>query len=158
MTVDVERLRSLVVAAHATFLGEEREFALAGYPVVLAYLLHAEGTSEPDVRDRPRSAPGVKSTEMLVGEFLAGLHIDAHPQRVVAIAYYQWHRLGAHRGATTKDLIDAYTKVRAKKPQNFPDVIASCVRRGWVVDIGRQDGAKAWAITSSGERVVERDL
>jgi hypothetical protein len=94
---------------------------------------------------------------MQIAEFLAQRRLDSHPDRVVAISYYHYHRYDG-QGVTTRDLVDAYTKSRAKRPQNFPDVIASCVRKGYLVDGGRRDGMKTWVITGTGETHAEQDL
>ncbi len=76
---------------------------------------------------------------------------------MVAIAYYHYHRHGGE-GVTTKDLVEGYSRSRSKRPQNYPDVIASCIRKGYLVDGGRRDGMKTWVITPSGEAHVEQDL
>ena len=57
-----------------------------------------------------------------------------------------------------QDLVDGYAKARAKRPQNYPDVIASCMRKGYLVEGSRRDGMKTWVITRTGESHVEHDL
>lgn len=96
-------------------------------------------------------------TDMQIAEFLAQRRVDSHPDRVVAIAYYHLHRFDGD-GVTTKDLVEGYAKSRAKRPQNYPDVIASCMRKGYLVEGARRDGNKSWVITRMGEAHVEQDM
>jgi len=72
-----------------------------------------------------------------------------HPERVLAIAYFQ-ERYSGGEPITTRDLADAYQHARVKRPQNFPDVIATLVRKGYLVEQERREGLKSWGITGSG--------
>jgi hypothetical protein len=92
-----------------------------------------------------------------LAEFLAARGPDSHPARVTAIAYYYFHHADG-AAITARDIIDAYTRARVRKPQNIPDVIATCVRRGYLVDRGRKDGLKAWVITGAGDQFIEGEL
>jgi hypothetical protein len=96
-----------------------------------------------------RSAPS-----MGLNEFLATKNVKTHVDRIAAIAYFAYAQ-GDETGITTRDVAQAYSKAREKKPQNIPDVIATCVRKGVLVDAPRKDGMKAWLITQTGERHVE---
>ena len=75
----------------------------------------------------------------------------------MAIAYYHFRRHDG-QGVTTRDLVDGYSRSRTKRPQNYPDVIASCIRKGYLVDGGRRDGMKTWVITATGEAHVEQNM
>ncbi len=151
-----ESLRGVVDRARRLVEEQPEPFRSLAFTTVLEHLLRGGG---PAVGARaaapvPTAPP---STDMQIAEFLAQRRLDSHPDRVVAISYYHYHRYDG-QGVTTRDLVDAYTKSRAKRPQNFPDVIASCVRKGYLVDGGRRDGMKTWVITGTGETHVEQDL
>ena len=150
-------LRTAVERARRLADEQPEPYRGLAFTALLGHLL--SGTASPGAGGRPAppqpSAP--PSTEMQIAEFLAQRRLDSHPDRVVAIAYYHYHRFDG-QGITTKDLVDAYTKSRAKRPQNFPDVIASCVRKGYLVDGGRRDGMKTWVVTGTGEAHIEQDL
>ncbi len=151
----LERERALVEARKAQL----RVPCDVAFSAVLEHLLRgarADERGEPG-RGMDVAAAVAPTTDMPVAEFLAQRRVDSHPDRVVAIAYYHYHRYDG-QGVTTKDLVDAYGKARAKRPQNYPDVIASCVRRGYLIDGGRRDGMKTWVITRTGENHVEQDL
>ncbi len=104
----------------------------------------------------PRLSPPASTITMELNEFLASKKAESHPDRLVAIAYYYYRRSGD--SITTKDVADAYGKVRLKKPQNIHDVLSTCIRRGILVDTEKKDGMRAWLITPSGESYVEREL
>jgi len=92
-----------------------------------------------------------------ISEFLAQKNIKSHLNRVVAILYY-YHR-GGQELTTVPELQEAYSSIRVKAPQNFSDVLAQCIRRGYVVGtLSKEGGKKAWQITSTGERYVEDEL
>ena len=75
---------------------------------------------------------------------------------MTAIAYYVFKE--TNEPITIAEIVDAYSRARLKKPQNLSDVIGSCVRRGFLVDADRKDGAKAWVITGKGEEFVEESM
>ncbi len=124
----------------------------AALPVLLEHLLGTPAAA-PFPATLP-AAPVVPNTGVGVAEYLAGLpHVESHPARVVALAYYV-HRREA-RGITGAELRAAYRAALQKAPQNWADVIASCVRRGLLVEAPRRAGLKSWTVTERGERLVE---
>lgn len=151
-------LRQAVVRARRIAEEQPEPFQSLAFTALLTHLLQ-ERTPPPREAapgEGPRTAQP-PSTEGSIAEFLAQRRVDSHPDRVVAIAYYHYHRHGGE-GVTTKDLVEGYSRSRSKRPQNYPDVIASCIRKGYLVDGGRRDGMKTWVITPSGEAHVEQDL
>jgi hypothetical protein len=137
----------------------EARLALA-FTTVLGMLLKGGRADGAMASSRGGPVPAMPpSIDMPIAEYLAQRRVDSHPDRVVAIAYYHYRRFDG-QGVTTRDLVEAYTKARAKRPQNYPDVIASCVRKGYLVlvDGGRRDGMKTWVVTRTGEAHVEQEL
>lgn len=151
-----EALRGIVDRARRLVEEQPEPFRSLAFNTLLDHLLRGGGAA-PAGRAAAATPAAPPSTEMQIAEFLAQRRIDSHPDRVVAIAYYAYHRFDG-QGVTTRDLAEAYTKARAKRPQNYPDVIASCVRKGYLVDGGRRDGMKTWVVTGTGEAHVEQDL
>jgi hypothetical protein len=125
-------------------------FRSIGFRVVLEHLLRGGAVQD-------ESTPPPPPVDMDLTEFLAAKKATTHPDRVVAVAYYTYHTQNG-AGVTTQDLTDAYGRARIKRPQNFPDVIAACVRRGRLVEGERKDGLKSWVITRTGESYVEQNL
>jgi hypothetical protein len=127
------------------------------YRVVVfeAALKHLLGTPPVQAQQGNASRQGREIT-MELNEFLAGRKVDSHPDRVLAIAYYQYRKNSG--GLTTKDFMEAYARTRVRKPQNIHDVIAKNIRRGFLVDTDKKDGMRAWLITPSGEHYVETEL
>jgi hypothetical protein len=154
-----EPLRDAVERARRLSRDLDEPFRSLAFSALLEHLLGGDMSVVPGGpgRGTPRRPIAPPSTDIPLPEFLALRRLDSHPDRVVAIAYYHYHRNGG-QGITTKDLVDAYTRSRAKRPQNFPDVIASCMRKGYLVDGGRRDGMKTWVVTRTGEAHVEQDL
>jgi hypothetical protein len=151
-------LRSAVERAREVADEYPEPYRSLAFTGLLDHLLRGGGAAG-DAGRGASSPPqaGPPATDMPVTEFLAQRRLDSHPDRVVAVAYYQYHQHDG-QGVTTKDLVDTYVRSRAKRPQNYPDVIASCVRKGYLVDGGRRDGMKTWVITRTGESHVEQDL
>ncbi len=108
------------------------------------------------VATKPGLRQATASMDMELNEFLASKKIGSHPDRIVAVAYYQL-RKGAG-GVTTKDIADAYARARLRKPQNVHDVISTTIRRGFLVDGEKKDGMRTWVITPTGEAHVEGEL
>ena len=95
-----------------------------------------------------------------LSEFWAQLNITTHAthvDRIVAILYYQYHT--GNKLTIIAELEEAYSSARVKAPRNFSDVLAQCIRKGYVVEAkDKKDGKKAWQITSLGEKFVETEL
>jgi hypothetical protein len=151
--MDDEAIRTAIGRARRLAEDEPEPFRSIAFRAVLEHLLHAT----PLASSAPSPAVAAPPPDMDLTEFLAAKKVTTHPDRVVAIAYFTYHTQGG-AGVTTQDLTDAYSRARVKKPQNFPDVIAACVRRGRLVEGERKDGMKAWVITRTGESYVEQTL
>ncbi|HLZ71561.1 MAG TPA: hypothetical protein VKV26_16785 [Dehalococcoidia bacterium] len=153
-----DELRLALTRARRVTEDQPEPFRSLAFSAVLTYLLK-EGAAPAHASQPPEVAASksLPSTEIPVAEYLAQRRLDSHPDRVLAIAYYHYHRHGG-QGVTTRDLVEGYTRSRTRRPQNFPDVIASCVRKGYLVDGGRRDGMKTWVITASGEAHVQQDM
>jgi len=148
--VDDESIRDALARARRLAEAEPEPFRPLAYRAVLDLLLRAGPGG-------PSAAAAPTPVDMDLTEFLAAKKAATHPDRVVAIAYYIY-RTQNGAGVTTQELTDAYGRARIKKPQNFPDVIAACVRRGRLVEGQRKDGLKSWVITRTGESFVEQSL
>lgn len=151
-------LRQAVTRARRIAEEQPEPFQSLAFTALLEHLL--QGRTAPPREAAPAESARVAqppATNGSIAEFLAQRRLDSHPDRVLAVAYYHYHRHDG-QGVTTKDLVDGYTRSRSKRPQNYPDVIASCMRKGYLVDGGRRDGMKTWVITATGEAHVEQDL
>jgi len=130
--------------------GEAEPYRSIAFQALLDYLInHRASTADPNAS---HLVPGLD-----LNEFLASLRAETHPDRVLGIAFYQEHYVSGPP-VTARDLSEAYQRARLKRPQNFPDVIASLVRKGHLVEQGRRDGLKSWGLTGSGSAHVEREL
>ncbi|MGD9889927.1 MAG: hypothetical protein AB7R89_04880 [Dehalococcoidia bacterium] len=150
--VDDDTIRATIQRARRLCEGESEPFRSIAFRTVLEHLLRAAPATA-----AATPALAASPLDMDLTEFLAAKKVTTHPDRVVAIAYFTYHTQNG-AGVTTQDLTDAYSRARVKKPQNFPDVIAACVRRGRLVEGDRKDGMKAWVITRTGESYVEQTL
>lgn len=145
-----EALRAVIERARRLAEPEAEPFRSLAFRTVLDYLLcNGAVSSEP----RPTAPP----PGLGLNEFLASRNAETHPDRVLAIAYFQ-ERYSGGPPLTTKDLVDAYQRARLKRPQNFPDVIATLVRKGYLTEEARRDGLKCWGITGTGVTHLEREL
>lgn len=149
--VDDEHIRRSILRARSLCEDQPEPFRSLAFQTVLETLLRGATPALPAART------GVSPIGIDLIEFMAKKKAETHPDRVVAIAYYSYHTQGG-AGVTTKELGEAYGRARIKKPQNYPDVIAGCVRRGYLVEGDRKDGMKSWVITRTGEQHVEQDL
>jgi hypothetical protein len=141
-TISDEDLRAAVERARRLADPEPEPFRSLAFQTLLDYLIRTgpPAGAQPAAHLRP------------------GLDlIETHPDRVLAIAYYQ-EKYVAGPPVTAHDLAEAYQRGRIKRPQNFPDVIASLVRKGLLVEQPRREGLKSWGITSTGAARVEREL
>ncbi len=149
-TVSDDDLKAAVERARRLADTEPEPFRSLAFQTLLEYLIRNGST--PGAEPAPHLKPGLD-----LNEFLASLRAETHPDRVLAIAYYQEKYL-AGPPVTAHDLTEAYQRARVKRPQNFPDVIASLVRKGQLVEQPRREGLKSWGITNTGSARVEREL
>lgn len=146
-----EQIREAIQRARTLCEDQPEPFRSLAFRTVLEVLLHGNGgTAFP-----ARNSPSPVGMDLI--EFLAMKKAETHPDRVVVIAYY-YYKTQNGVGVTTKELADSYARARIRRPQNYPDVIAGCVRRGYLVEGERKDGMKSWVITRTGEAHVEQDL
>lgn len=153
-----DALHEAVLRAQSVAKACDEPFRALAFTAVLDHLLAGDNrapSAEAPSHAAEMAATPPPDTGVQIAEFLAAVRADSHPNRVVAVAYYH-HKRQPNRGVTTRDLQEAYQRARAKRPQNFPDVIASCVRRGYLIEGAKRDGMKTWVITQSGERHVEQ--
>lgn len=149
-TITDDDLRAALERARRLSEAEPEPFRSLAFQTLLDYLI--KNANSLGREPAPRLAPGLD-----LNEFLATLRAETHPDRVLAIAFYQERYLNGPP-VTAHDLSEAYQHARVKKPQNFPDVIASLVRKGYLAEQARRDGLKSWGITGSGSARVEREL
>lgn len=149
--MDDDQIRQVLERARRLVENEPEPFRALAYSALLRRLLVGDAVA----KENPPPAPIAATMDL--SEFLAAKKVTTHPDRVVAIAYHTYHAQGG-AGVTTHDLTEAYSRARVKRPQNFPDVIAACVRRGRLVEGERKDAMKSWVITRTGEEWVEQGM
>ncbi len=144
VTEKFNRARELVSSIDEPFRGRALE-------VVFRWLLDLELVGVHAGREA--GEPPVRLT-MQINEFLASKKLKSHTDKVLAIAYYYLH--AKSETVTRPEIEEAYATSRLPRPQNLSDVIAKCVRKGYLVDSREQkEGQKAWQITPTGEKYVE---
>lgn len=149
--VDDDAIRQAIQRARGLCEDQPEPFRSLAFRTVLSALLQGNGLNAPAARPSP-SPVGIDLIE-----FLAMKKSETHPDRVVVIAYY-YYKTQNGAGVTTRELTESYARARTRRPQNYPDVIAGCVRKGYLVEGERKDGMKSWVITRTGETHVEQDL
>lgn len=91
-------------------------------------------------------------------EFLMGKQVKTDTNKVLALAYF----LERHEGLTvfnTSDLETVFRLAKEKLPKNMNDTVNKNITRGLLMEAAeRKDSKKAWSLTSSGERYVEKEL
>ena len=108
-------------------------------------------------REAAPATTGVELTERSISEFLASKNCGSMVDQVTAIAYYFFHT--GQECVTRTEFLEALGKARLPRPKNISDVVARCIRGGFLVDYPeKKDGQKAWQITPTGERYVEEQL
>jgi len=153
--MNIEEIRNKIQQARE-LVGDNPEDPLTqiAFGEVLRVLLQepfASPTGEVELQAELGALPAQLSV------FLAQLNITTHIDRIVAILYYQYH-IG-NKLTTIAELEEAYSSARVRAPRNFSDILAQCIRNGYVVTAkDKKDGKKAWQITSLGEKFVETEL
>ena len=147
--LDDEQIKGVVKKAADLVAEAPADLKETAFRVILEHMLLAG--AEPSALRQAPSRPEAPS--LGINEFLAKVAPSTHLERVTAIAYHAYRSEGA--SITAKDIADAYTKARAKKPQNIPEVIGICIQRGYLIETEKKNGLKSWTITPTGERYIE---
>jgi hypothetical protein len=148
--LDNEQIKEAVRKAADLVVEAPADLKETAFKVVLEHLLR--GGAEPSASPRASSRP--EGPSLGINEFLARVAPSSHVERVTAIAYHAYRSEAA--SISTKDVAEAYTKARAKKPQNIPDVIGICIQRGYLVETEKKNGLKSWTITPTGEGFIDQ--
>src|SRR5690348_10413261 len=111
-TVSDEDLRAAVERARRLTDGEPEPYRSLAFQTLLDYLINNRPVTGESLA--PYLTPGLD-----LNEFLASLRAETHPDRVLAIAFYQ-ERYMSGPPVTARDLSEAYQRARLKRPQNFP--------------------------------------
>jgi len=90
-----------------------------------------------------------------LSEFLALANLKSHIDWAVAIAYHSYH--SEQTAVTRAEFLNAYVKARLSRPANISDVIAKCIKAGYLQETKKED-KKAWQITMTGEKYIEEKL
>lgn len=148
-----EEIRKKIEEAKEIVGGDPRDpFNQIAFKEVLRMLL--QSPLQVSASEKVPSAGTLNISSMPISEFLARLNIKTDTDRVVAILYHQLHN--KQNSSTRAEILDAYATARIRKPTNLSDVIARCIRKGFVIEASEaKDGKKAWQITQTGERYVE---
>ena len=136
-----------------------REVAL---PIILQSLIEVDaadkrGSFQQDqkLHDNPSEPQTKLPANLSVNEFFQKTAPNTHIGRFVCVAYYSFHT-GKAAQITHADFLEAYGKLRIKKPQNPADVLSDCVKKVYLIDAPTPvNGQKAWVITLAGEKFVE---
>jgi hypothetical protein len=148
--MDDEQMKEVIKRAAHLVVDAPPDLRESAFRVILEHMLRVG--AGPSALPQAPSHPGAPS--LGINEFLARVAPSTHPERVTAIAYHTYRSEGA--GITTKDIADAYTKARAKKPQNIPEVIGICIQRGYLIEAEKKNGLKSWMITPTGEAFIDQ--
>ncbi|MEX0800231.1 MAG: hypothetical protein WD379_03320 [Dehalococcoidia bacterium] len=142
---------------------EDEDYRKIAFQVVFARLLDASPATAPapantGSRVARDLTAGLVAQKLSVGEFLAHFNPGSYLESTAAIAYYFLHNL-QQEGVTRQEFLASFRTARLTPPKNISDVIAQCIRKGLLMDASeRRNGQKAWAITQTGERLVENRL
>lgn len=99
-----------------------------------------------------------KQKPMSAKEFLQTKKITSDTQKAVTLGYFLEH-LGGMESFNVADLEGAFRSAKEKVPQNMNDAVNKNIARGFIDEASEKKGSKkAWYLTSTGERYVEKDL
>ena len=155
-----DEIRAAIQRAQAAVDGLEDTLRPIAFKVILEGLLWQGKVVS---REPTRRTESVQSGERApiqtnLNEFLAAKGPKTHVDRLTAIAYHSLHS-GDEAGVTVDEVLDGYARARVTKPKNIHDLVAHCVRRGFLIEAAsRKDGVKAWVITPTGETYVEKSF
>ena len=150
--MDKELITTLAREARGLVADVDEEMRVAAFQAVLTWLITTRAAAPSAVQHVPQ--PEAERPPSL-NEFLAALSVTTHMDRLTAILYHAL-RYDDNDRVTSEDILEAYGRVRERRPTNVSDLIAKSIRKGHIVEAPEgKDGRRAWQITPTGERYVE---
>ncbi len=99
---------------------------------------------------------GRKEKNLSVKEFILRKNPNDDNQKILCIGYY----LENYKGVScfnAKDLKEGFTAAKETPPENINDRVNKNIAKGFMMKVEeKKDNHKAWTLTSSGERFVEK--
>lgn len=92
--------------------------------------------------------PATQQPEPSLAEQFTGIGRISQPEQILVIAADMFRRRG--EGVSREEILAAYRGMRLPAPANLSEQISRAIRRGWIRDDGRREGAKTWSVTSTG--------
>jgi hypothetical protein len=97
-----------------------------------------------------------KNKKISAKEFLLTKKLTTDTQKTIALGYYLEHE-DSMISFNVDDLIKAFANAKERKPSNVGDAVNKNISRGFIMEASeRKDGKKAWTLTSTGEKFVEK--
>jgi hypothetical protein len=150
--MDKELITALASEAKRLVADVDEDMRTAAFQAVLTWLMNAQAAGPSAAQQIPQ--PGAERPPSL-NEFLAALPVNTHIDRITAILYHSL-RYADNDRMTNQEILDAYGRVRERRPTNVSDLVSKSIRKGHIVEASEgKDGRTAWQITPTGERYVE---
>jgi len=115
-----------------------------------------EASSHMPVTDNSFSQQAVKQTS--AKEFLLSKKPSNTVEKTLLLAYYL-ERVRRMRSFNISDVANVFHEAKEKTPANLNDMVNKNIVKGYIMEAQEQkDARKAWVLTSTGERFVEKEL
>jgi len=99
-----------------------------------------------------------KVKKMSAKEFILTKELKSEIQKVLAIGYFLEHLEGM-TSFNVMDLEVAFRAAKEKLPKNMNDAVNKNIGHGFLMEAEeKKESKKAWYLTSTGERQVEKEL
>lgn len=91
-------------------------------------------------------------------EFLMERELKSEVQKTLALGFYLEHVEGLP-SFNIDDLVSVFQAAKETRPKNINDVVNKNIGRGLLMEAAeKKDSKKAWILTSTGEKYVEKEL
>ena len=131
-----------------------QEYRVAIAASLAGALVRATSVESSDALPAPRPVADVSPAPTL-SEVLSGYADRPQTEQIAAIAAFEFRH--GRDAVTRDDILGAYKAARMPVPGNLSEMIARCIRRGWLSSAGQRDGAAAVRVTQTGLRLIETD-
>ena len=109
-----------------------------------------------ETRTRPTGAGGAISKKLSLKEFILDKGPENTRETTLAVSYYLEMNDGV-APFNVQDLERSFRSAKIPPPKNINDMVNKNVQRGLLMEAAeKKNGRKAWEITATGERVVEK--